>query len=146
MFKTKFVAEPQLDAEGFVMLDAPCLGCGPADMCPRSGHCQRYQSPLRDVFGIAAWMAGMQDKPEEAVMILADVKCMQCEPPCRLGCLPGQPKRHSGVCEPEQNPPGWQEVGGVQLPPITWAEPMVDGIEKLSDSSAPDAYFGWRRD
>jgi len=47
MDKTKFVVNPHLDSEGYVILDAPCRGCGPDEMCPRSGHCERYDSPLR---------------------------------------------------------------------------------------------------
>jgi len=55
-FKDKFTVNPQQDAEGFTMPDARCHGCAPADMCPRSGHCDRYMSPLRETNGIPAWM------------------------------------------------------------------------------------------
>lgn len=55
-FKDKFLRDPQLDAEGFTMMDAKCCGCAPTDMCPRSGHCERYMSPLRATHGIPAWM------------------------------------------------------------------------------------------
>lgn len=48
MDKTKFTRDPQLDSEGFTMNDArTCYGCTPSEMCPRSGHCERYDSPLR---------------------------------------------------------------------------------------------------
>lgn len=53
-FKFKFTAHPQHDAEGFTVMDAKCRGCTPDEMCPRSGHCERYESPLRDIYGIAA--------------------------------------------------------------------------------------------
>ena len=49
MDKTRFTAGPNLDSEGFVMADARCHGCSPNEMCPRSGHCERYSSPLRCV-------------------------------------------------------------------------------------------------
>lgn len=47
-FKDKFVTVPELDSEGFTDHAAKCRGCSPTDMCPRSGHCERYDSPLRD--------------------------------------------------------------------------------------------------
>lgn len=47
MDKNKFTRDPHLDAEGFTVSDARCVGCGPHEMCPRSGHCERYDSPLR---------------------------------------------------------------------------------------------------
>lgn len=47
MDKSKFTRDPQLDSEGFVDHSASCRGCGPAEPCPRSGHCERYNSPLR---------------------------------------------------------------------------------------------------
>jgi len=55
-FKAKFTATPQHDAEGFTVQDAKCVGCAPADMCPRSGHCERYMSPIRETHGIPAYM------------------------------------------------------------------------------------------
>lgn len=45
--KSKFTRDPQLDAEGFVDYKAECHGCHTRDACPRSGHCPRYNSPLR---------------------------------------------------------------------------------------------------
>lgn len=51
MDKTKFTANPQLDSEGFTMADARCRGCEPHEMCPRSGHCERYDSPQRVTLG-----------------------------------------------------------------------------------------------
>lgn len=78
-------------------------------------------------------------------------------------------------CHCDKNPNGWVEVDGVPLPPITWAQEareMVDmadramdigakgdllrsmqdcanlnhdGITRLSDSYAPDAYYGWKK-
>lgn len=47
MDKTKFTVNPQHDSEGFTDYTAPCCGCSTEDMCPRSGHCLRYDSPLR---------------------------------------------------------------------------------------------------
>lgn len=47
MDKTKFTRDPQLDSEGFVDPAAACRGCEPDEPCPRSGHCERYNSPLR---------------------------------------------------------------------------------------------------
>ena len=46
--KTKFTAQPQKDSEGFTDYEARCLGCPNSAPCPRSGHCLRYNSPLRD--------------------------------------------------------------------------------------------------
>jgi hypothetical protein len=151
-FKAKFTVGPQHDSEGFTMSDAKCRGCAPDEMCPRSGHCERYDSPLRYHESIAAQM-GIE-----------------------------LPLSHS-------NPHGWQEVDGVQLPPITWADysddeleyqfqqwlhartapvakreeqrkevmgllqrfatidaraQQLDGVEPLSDSRAPDVFVGRR--
>ena len=38
--KYRFTATPHLDSEGFVMHDAKCFGCGPDEMCSRSGYCE----------------------------------------------------------------------------------------------------------
>ena len=48
MNKDKFTVNPQLDSEGFIELFAPCRGCRLGEPCPRSGHCERYNSPLRE--------------------------------------------------------------------------------------------------
>jgi hypothetical protein len=48
MDKSKFTRDPQLDSEGFTLPDARCHGCAPTEPCPRSGHCERYESPLRE--------------------------------------------------------------------------------------------------
>jgi hypothetical protein len=58
MDKTKFTVNPHLDSEGFVMEDARCRGCGPDEPCPRSGHCERYSSPLR--WGYAPWAVTLE--------------------------------------------------------------------------------------
>lgn len=47
MDKSKFTTNPHLDSEGFTMADARCHGCAPNEPCSRSGHCERYDSPLR---------------------------------------------------------------------------------------------------
>jgi hypothetical protein len=42
----------------------------------------------------------------------------------------------TGACTPVDlpvNPPGWQEVDGVQLPPIDWAERDADTINARRD-------------
>lgn len=122
----------------------------------------------------------------EAQGLLADAACRRCEP----------------AEYPSENPEGWREVAGVQLPAITWGVPYddiggyptemermqarrllnemngsaqravtwaeenlgdigakgdllrsmqdcaninCDGITRLSDSYAPDAYYGWKR-
>jgi len=167
--RTKFFVNPQHDSEGFTMSDAKCVGCAPDEMCPRSGHCERYNSPLRlaadygplEVRTMAWLMQGQQDKGDAL-----------------RACYGGF--EHPTGRSP--NPPGWQELDGVKLPPITWAEvsdeeleqrfqawlhqstkpenlyafrqrlrervnamvQRAQGIEKLSDSTAPDAYFGWK--
>ena len=55
MDKTKFLRDPQLDSEGFLDTAAPCRGCRPEDMCPRSGHCANYD--LRHhIYGISSAM------------------------------------------------------------------------------------------
>ena len=46
--KTRFTRDPQKDSEGFTDHAAKCVGCRPEDMCPRSGYCERYDSPLRN--------------------------------------------------------------------------------------------------
>jgi hypothetical protein len=82
--------------------------------------------------------------------MLADHKCMRC-------------------ADPEQviNPAGWQEVDGIKLPPITWADTdsivaeanefiaaheryhtdfeRIFGVSKLSDSNAPEQFVGRRK-
>lgn len=45
--KHRFTATPQQDSEGFTDYQAVCVGCGPTEPCWRSGHCERYDSPLR---------------------------------------------------------------------------------------------------
>lgn len=92
-FKDKFTANPQQDAEGFTVQDAKCVGCAPADMCPRSGHCERYMSPLRETHGVPAWMVNSVAGHEAAL-------------------------REHGAAR--LNPEGWREVDGVLLPHIAW--------------------------
>lgn len=100
-FKDKFTATPQQDAEGFTVMDARCVGCAPTDMCPRSGHCERYMSPIRETHGIAAHMV----KPiryDKAGFINSTVDAMMQQ------------------VRSYKNPEGWREVDGVELPHITW--------------------------
>lgn len=53
----------------------------------------------------------------------SDPRCATCGPPSR-----GPRPYHRGRFAP--NPPGWQEVDGVQLPPITWAERLASAEAK----------------
>lgn len=171
VFKDKFTQDPQLDGEGFVVLDAPCRGCRPDESCPRSGHCERYDSPLREAtrsLGVSAWLAERAKVPSQvAEGLLMDTRC--------LGCMVTRP-----ALLDYPNPKGWDEVDGVKLPAVTWADvangrgtklvmhcepvrsyhdydvvtgrtvpapqykPTMQGVQRLSDSSAMDAYFGWK--
>lgn len=88
--------------------------------------------------------------------LLADYKCTRCR-----GLLMTEEQANellNGGTRPwfqPENPEGWQEVDGVKLPPITWgavvesaqscANINMDGITRLSDSYAPDAFYGWRK-
>jgi hypothetical protein len=98
MDKTKFVVNPHLDSEGFLMADAHCRGCSPDEMCPRSGHCERYDSPLRFT------VSEMYDR-----MVNTEIG--------------------KEVLARMSNPKGWQEVDGVKLPTITWAERTDEELE-----------------
>lgn len=104
-FKDKFVSNPEQDAEGFTVLDAKCRGCTPDEMCPRSGHCDRYMSPLRETHGIAAWMIHDIDVAPVPIEVQ------------RIAYAQTQEGRNMAN---EANPVGWREVDGVVLPPITW--------------------------
>lgn len=79
-----------------------------------------------------------------AQALLADARCLRCPP--------AEQCSRSGTCEHRNspNPPGWDEVDGVKLAPIVWAAEQAalanhDGITRLSDSYAPDAFYGWKR-
>lgn len=111
-------------------------------------------TPFHHVLAVAN--IGRIENHIDVQAMLADTKCLPCKPV-------------EGV-----NPRGWNEVDGVPLPTITWAEeraalaapvdaPWVaetraivqaadlcmmsnhDGITRLSDNYAPDAYYGWKR-
>lgn len=137
-FKDKFSATPQHDSEGFTMMDARCVGCGPEDMCPRSGHCERYESPIRETHGIPAWMISSleerSDVPAEVKKVvgqyffggdyaadLAERRQMvqDADYNLRQDAEVETAMRVAGV-----NPEGWQEVDGVLLPHIAWGEPQ----------------------
>lgn len=112
--------------------------------------------------GLALINIGKTPDVQMAQGLLADAKCLQCPPTEQCS--------RSGHCEQRNNPKGWDEIDGVKLPLITWGdeyqaiEPDVqraawaivhavescsllntDGITRLSDTYAPDAYFGHKR-
>lgn len=142
-----------------LLQDRGCLQCPPSEQCPRSGYCE-----LRNLTA------------EEQAFVAA----------------------HEELHKQYANPKGWDEVDGVKLPLITWADEHgcstaeeklafagivdtsniisdaqfaalqnelreiheaeitnaraivadadrhMDGVTRLSDTSAPDAYFGWK--
>lgn len=96
-----------------------------------------------------------------AQALLADHRCLNC-PPSEQCPRSGYCEHRNPAPESRSNPKGWVEVDGVKLPPINWAESIspadqafvdrheqlhaqMQGITRLSDMSAPDAYFGWKR-
>lgn len=138
MDKTKFVVNPHLDSEGFLMADARCRGCGPDEMCPRSGHCERYDSPLRD--------PGFQYRDsgpvEQKFVWLVDTSNVISDTQLqayRAEVAEINEQRYTafslaaemGVDLPlsHSNPKGWDEVDGVQLPPINWADYTDDELQ-----------------
>lgn len=99
--------------------------------------------------------------------LLADHKCIACEPVDLRNLLEDE-RMNEALKSEGINPEGWREVDGVKLPPITWADfgtlangskvpAQADytateqriaqhmGITRLSDSYAPDAFFGHKR-
>lgn len=93
MDKTKFTAQPQLDSEGFLDTTARCRGCAPEDQCPRSGHCERYDSPLRFIkvsfpeFDAAVMVTADEPRHQSPLATFdgeagtySDVKCNTCSP------------------------------------------------------------------
>lgn len=90
--KHRFVVNPQHDSEGFTNYQAPCVGCGPTEPCWRSGHCERYNSPLRFVEPVVltvdvAKMIEAHEAAREssALCISRDHNCGA--PMCAEGCF-----------------------------------------------------------
>lgn len=124
--RTRFFVNPQHDSEGFTMPEAKCVGCAPEDMCPRSGHCERYDSPLRymDYDGNVV--------PIEQGRVLLNKPDSEFEDLHAL--FLGQ--REKGDALRAANPEGWQEVDGVKLPSVhTWAD--------YSDEALEGAFQAW---
>lgn len=97
--------------------------------------------------GLASINIGKLPDVKMAHDLLADTRCLRCPP--------SEQCSRSGTCEHRNNLKGWDEVDGTKLPLITWAEldhdlaqmhitavNNMDGITRLSDSYAPDAFFG----
>lgn len=110
MDKSKFTRDPQLDSEGFLdqyQMAYGCHGCAPDEPCPRSGHCLRYDSPLR-------------------YMVVSDLNEVVVEPRNLDYTNPHLNVGYRTVPADLvgfQNPKGWQEVDGVSLPSVwDWAE------------------------
>lgn len=139
-FKFKFTAHPQHDAEGFTVMDAQCRGCTPDEMCPRSGHCERYMSPLRDVYSIAAHM--IHSLP------WCDA-CQSYHSAAAPGCFITRHEELHRVfgkspvlAAPYGNPKGWQEVDGVKLPPVdTWAADDEISHSSVEEKKAVAEHF-----
>lgn len=87
--KHKFTANPQQDSEGFTDYQAVCVGCGPNEPCWRSGHCERYDSPLRFIepvvltVDVAAMVEAHEAARESNTLHLEDGRsmpyCAQCK-------------------------------------------------------------------
>ena len=107
--------------------------------------------PIVDTSPFNTINIGKTPDVQMAQSLLADVRCHRC-PPTEM-CS------RSGTCDYRENPEGWREIDGVMLPTIAhWADMTgivesaeqcalanMDGITRLSDYNAPDAYFGWKR-
>lgn len=146
-FKNKFVHAPQHDSEGFTVMDAKCRGCEPADMCPRSGHCDRYMSPLREAHGIPAWMVSdLNDRLAVAKSAFAEHTAEMADAKRLVDEADARQPSETDVLYREltgRNTKGWDEVDGVNLPPVSvWAQLPDELIEAgfqawLRLSSAP---------
>jgi hypothetical protein len=154
-FKDRYTRDPQHDSEGFTLygqadactgMDAKCRGCRPDEMCPRSGHCERYMSPLRKTHGIAAGMV----TPRERYMLS----------PAAFGAMmqdqqaKGDALRRIGADEialalsASRNYSTHEEEVLDARRLVAEADAQCDaphGTSKLRDSVFPDTYFGWRR-
>lgn len=94
--------------------------------------------PKEQPYGIEAFMIGKRHDDPTAGAMLADARCLNCEPRCAQPCAPTP----ACICD---NPFGWRDVAvnlqgeperTVKLPPITWAEQqeassIADAVEHV---------------
>lgn len=93
--------------------------------------------PMPQAFGIAVHMIGQRYDGQVQGGLLADAKCTGCSP--KLAVLaPDYASTEARIVAhmASINPKGWNEVDGVKLPHITWAEPVNTPIE--CDHCCPD--------
>lgn len=121
--------------------------------CDSEGFTDPAPNPPSGAGPLAGINVGKLPDVELAHALLTDERCLRCPP--------SEQCPRSGYCE-QRNPEGWREIDGVKLPLISWAEGQRekgdilrsiqdcaninhDGITRLSDSYAPDAYFGHKK-
>ena len=134
--RTRFTISPQLDSEGFAASydagnNSRCYGCTPDEMCPRSGSCEFYASPLRvdhSVVYVDHTMMELANAHNDGLVLrrcpsvdelLSDHNKLDLHP--YPADLRDYMQRHP------ENPEGWQEAEGVKLPPINWGT-VADNI------------------
>lgn len=96
--------------------------------------------PIADHTPFAVHNIGKLPDIPLAQALLVDMKCLECEPAEKV--IPAQDYTHI-----EQRIMGYDEYPSdvpVEVRKAV-AEHFLHGITRLSDSSYPDAYFGWKR-
>jgi hypothetical protein len=125
-FKAKFTVGPQHDSEGFTMSDAKCAAC--VDYATTERRCLAHSMCVCNTLPCSCKAVERADRaydsPLRALMLdqraKGDALRLHESIAAQLGIE--LPLSHS-------NPHGWQEVDGVQLPPITWADYSDDELE-----------------
>lgn len=119
MDKTKFVVNPHLDSEGFVKYGPPhYLG----ELTDNQREDQRINAVLAN-----AHIDGLS--PVDVMYERMANTAIGKEVLARRGFLNPHTGEVRQMPHLQLNPQGWQEVDGVKLPPINWAERSDEEVE-----------------